>query len=69
MTRREFWLPSPITFLRPQNRGAVIQALPAAVEGKIMPDSYVSSMGSAFTETGYPPTADRGERTQCEILG
>ena len=28
-----------------------------------MPDSYVSSMGSAFTETGYPPTADRdGDR-------
>ena len=24
-----------------------------------MPDSYVSSMGSAVTETGYPPTADR----------
>src|SRR5215472_4796092 len=32
---------------------------PRPGEARIMPDSYVSSMGSAFTETGYPPTADR----------
>src|SRR5215472_14539657 len=32
---------------------------PRPGEARIMSDSYVSSMGSAFTETGYSPTADR----------
>jgi hypothetical protein len=33
-----------------------------------MPDSHVSSMGSAFTETGYPPTADRdGDRKLARL--
>ena len=33
-----------------------------------MPDSYISSMGSAFMETGYPATADRdGDRKLARL--
>ena len=41
----------PSRYFRLQNRGAVIQALPAASKSRIMPDCLCSSMGSAFTET------------------
>ena len=51
--------PVPITFLRPQNRGAVIRALPAAScsENNARFLRYLN--GFLSTKTGYPPTADR----------
>jgi hypothetical protein len=44
--------PVPITFLDRKIAAWLFRRCPRPVEGRIMPDSYVSSMGSAFTETG-----------------
>ena len=54
----------PVTlFLDRKIAARFFRRCPRPVEARIMPDSYVSSMGSAFTETAYPPTANRdGDR-------
>ena len=51
--------PVPITFLDRKIAARLLRRCRRPVEPRLMPDSYVSSMGSAVTETGYPPTADR----------
>src|SRR5215469_5227534 len=61
--------PVPITvFQTAKSRRGYSGGFGRPVEARIIPDSYFSSMGSAFTEAAQPPTADRdGDRKLARL--